>query len=475
MGGGGGGSQPTEQTVYSTDLPEYVEPYFKRLLQRGEADSLQGYTPYGGQRLAYFSPDELTSQAMTRGFATAGTPQQFTDAAARYGQTAPLTSQYTAGSFDSGYTAGDVGPTYQAGTIGSDYRGRQIGSSYRPDARSSQYMAGMVGDSYTPIGYEQNLQRFMSPYQQNVIDIEKREARRQSDIGGKGIGDAATAQGGLGGYREAIQQAERERNLAQQLGDIQTRGSQAAFQSAQQQLAAERAAGLGAAQFGLQQFQAGETAQQRQEQLMQASFQAGEQAKQRAAQLGLTAEQQTEASRQAQEKFAQSGFQLSQQALQQQGAQSLQAYQAGESARQQAAKLGLTAQQQEEAARQAQEKFGQNAYDLSNRYNLAAAQGLMQTGQSINQDALSRIAALQSIGSQQRALQQAGLDIGYENFMRQRDYSQSQLGLFGNLLRGVPATPQQTVSTFQQQPGLFQQALGAGLTGLGVYRGFGGG
>jgi len=475
MGGGGGGSQPTEQTVYSTDLPEYVEPYFKRLLQRGEADSLQGYTPYGGQRLAYFSPDELTSQAMTRGFATAGTPQQFTDAAARYGQTAPLTSQYTAGSFDSGYTAGDVGPTYQAGTIGSDYRGRQIGSSYRPDARSSQYMAGMVGDSYTPIGYEQNLQRFMSPYQQNVIDIEKREARRQSDIGGKGIGDAATAQGGLGGYREAIQQAERERNLAQQLGDIQTRGSQAAFQSAQQQLAAERAAGLGAAQFGLQQFQAGEGAQQTQEQLMQAAFQAGEQAKQKAAALGLTAEQQTEASRQAQEKFAQSGFQLSQQALQQQGAQSLQAYQAGESARQQAAKLGLTAQQQEEAARQAQEKFGQNAYDLSNRYNLAAAQGLMQTGQSINQDALSRIAALQSIGSQQRALQQAGLDIGYENFMRQRDYSQSQLGLFGNLLRGVPATPQQTVSTFQQQPGLFQQALGAGLSGLGVYRGFGGG
>ena len=472
--GGGGSSAPTEQTVYSTDLPEYVEPYFKRLLQRGEAESLQGYTPYSGQRLAYFSPDELTSQAMTRGFATAGTPQQFTDAAARYGQTTPLTSQYTAGTFDSGYAAEDVGPTYQAETIGSDYRGRQIGSGYRPDTRSSQYMAGIVGDSYQPIGYEQNLQRFMSPYQQNVIDVEKREARRQSDIMGKGIGDAATTQGGLGGYREAIQQAERERNLGQQLGDIQTKGSQAAFQSAQQQLAAERAAGLGAAQFGLQQFQAGETAQQRQEQLMQASFQAGEQAKQRAAQLGLTAEQQTEASRQAQEKFAQSGFQLSQQALQQQGAQSLQAYQAGESARQQAAKLGLSAQQQEEAARQAQEKFGQSAYDLSNRYNLAAAQGLMGAGETISQDAISRIAALQGIGQTQRALQQASFDLGYEDFQRQRDYSQGQLGQFSNLLRGVPVQPQQRISTFQQQPGLFQQAVGLGLGGLGLYRGMGG-
>ena len=392
--GGGGSSAPTEQTVYSTDLPEYVEPYFKRLMQRGEAESLQGYTPYGGQRLAYFSPDELTSQAMTRGFATSGTPQQYTDASARYSGTQGYgTPQYQAGEFDSGYQA---------------------------TTRGSGYQAGQVGPSYTPIGYEQNLQRFMSPYQQNVIDVEKREARRQSDLMGKGIGDAATAQGGLGGYREAIQQSERERNLGQQLGDIQTRGSQAAFQSAQQQLAAERAAGLGAAQFGLQQFGAGQQAQQTQEQLMQSAFQAGEQA------------------------------------------------------RIEASKLGLTAQQQEEAARQAEEKFGQSAYDLSNRYNLAAAQGLMGTGQTINQDAISRIQALQGIGSQQRALEQASMDLGYEDFQRQRDYAQNRLGMFSNILRGVPATPQQTVSTFQQQPGLFQTAIGAGLSGLGLYRGMGG-
>ena len=392
--GGGGSSAPTEQTVYSTDLPEYVEPYFKRLMQRGEAESLQGYTPYGGQRLAYFSPDELTSQAMTRGFATSGTPQQYTDASARYSGTQGYgTPQYQAGEFDSGYQA---------------------------TTRGSGYQAGQVGPSYTPIGYEQNLQRFMSPYQQNVIDVEKREARRQSDLMGKGIGDAATAQGGLGGYREAIQQAERERNLGQQLGDIQTRGSQAAFQSAQQQLAAERAAGLGAAEFGLQQFGAGQQAQQTQEQLMQAAFQAGEQA------------------------------------------------------RIEASKLGLTAQQQEEAARQAEEKFGQSSYDLSNRYNLAAAQGLMGTGQTINQDAISRIQALQGIGSQQRALEQASMDLGYEDFQRQRDYAQNRLGMFSNILRGVPATPQQTVSTFQQQPGLFQTAVGAGLSGLGLYRGMGG-
>ena len=419
FGGGSSSPAPTEQTVYSTDLPEYVEPYFKRLMQRGEAESLQGYTPYGGRRLDYFSPDELTSQAMARGFGTAGTPQEFTQAASRYAGQAGLTLEYTAGDVTSAYDPRQMGPGYQAQTRGSGYR------------------AGDVG-GYDPLGYEQNLSRFMSPYQQNVIDVEKREARRQSELMGKQYGDAATMSGGLGGYREGIVQAERERNLGQQLGDIQQRGSQAAFESAQQQLERERAMGMGAAQYGLQRYGALEQAGQTQEQLAQSAYQA------------------SEAARQAQ------------------GAQELQSYQAGESARQEAARLGLSAEQIEQAGRQAQEKFMQSAYDLSSRYNIGAAEGLMQSGQAIQQDAISRMGMLGDIGRQQRALRQAGLDLGYEDYLRQRDWTKSQLGGFGGVLRGVPATPQQTISAYQQQPGLFQTALGAGLSGLGLYKGLGG-
>ena len=424
--GGGGSSAPTETTVTQTDLPEYVQPYFERLLQRSEADSIQGYQPYGGQRLAYFSPDELTSQAMTRGYATSGTPQAYTDAQARFGSVAPMTS---------GYTAGQVGPTYQAGTYNPNYQAGGFDAGYDARTRGSQYIAGQAGPIYDPLAYEQNLSRFMSPYQQNVIDVEKREARRQSDIMGKGIGDQATGQGGLGGYREGIVQAERERNLAQQMGDIQTRGSQAAFESAQAQLERERAAQLGAAQFGLTRFGAQEGAYQTQEQLSQASFNAGEQARQQAAQLGLSAQQQEEAARQAQEKFAQSGFQM------------------------------------QEAARQAQEKYGQSAYDMSNRYNMMAAQGLQNIGSAQQQDVLSRIGALSGIGGQDRALRQASMDMGYEDFMRQRDFSKRQLSDFSGMLRGVPVQPEQRISTYSQQPGLFQQAVGAGLAGLGLYKG----
>ena len=98
----------------------------------------------------------------------------------------------------------------------------------------------------------------------------------------------------------------------------------------------------------------------------------------------------------------------------------------------------------------------------------------MQSGQAIQQDAISRMGMLGDIGRQQRALRQAGLDLGYEDYLRQRDWTKSQLGGFGGVLRGVPATPQQTISAYQQQPGLFQTALGAGLSGLGLYKGLGG-
>lgn len=447
MGGGSGGSSaPTEQTVYSESLPPYVEPYFKRLLQRTEGESLQGYTPYGGQRLAYFSPDERKAQAMTRGYAQAGTPQEFGQAQQML---TGLSQPYTAG-----YQAGTGPQTYQAGQLGpSQYAAGQFDAGYDPSMRASGYTATAPTEQYQPLGFEQNLQRFMSPYQQNVIDIQKREARRQSDITGEQIGSQAAQAGGLGGYREAILQAERERNLGQQLGDIQARGSQQAYQQAVQQIGAERGAELQAAQFGLQQYGLGEQAAQKQEQLGQQAFAFGEQARQQAAQLGLSAQQQEEAARQAQEKFRQTGFQADQQALQAQGQQALAGFQA------------------QEAARQAQERFGQSAYDLSQRYGQSAAQQLAGLGQARQADVQQRIAALTGIGSQQRALRQAGLDLGYEDFLRQQQYPQQQLGFYSNILRGVPVQPQRTVSTYTQQPGLFQQTLGLGLSGLGLYKG----
>ena len=94
--------------------------------------------------------------------------------------------------------------------------------------------------------------QYMSPYMQNVVDVQKREAQRQSGIQGTQQQAQAAQAGAFGGGRDAIMRAERERNLGQQMGDIQAQGSQAAFQNAQQQFNAEQQARLAAQQSNQQ-------------------------------------------------------------------------------------------------------------------------------------------------------------------------------------------------------------------------------
>ena len=80
--------------------------------------------------------------------------------------------------------------------------------------------------SWTDPGVQQ---KFMSPYQQGVTDIALREAQRQADIAGTRRGAQAVNAGAFGGYRQGIENAEAERNTAQLLNDIQTRGLQSAY------------------------------------------------------------------------------------------------------------------------------------------------------------------------------------------------------------------------------------------------------
>ena len=93
---------------------------------------------------------------------------------------------------------------------------------------------------------------YMDPYMQNVVDIQKREAQRAANIAGTGRNAQAVKAGAFGGSRQAIMDAEAQRNLAQQMGDIQAKGSSAAYNQAMQQFNAEQQLGL-TAQTGNQQ------------------------------------------------------------------------------------------------------------------------------------------------------------------------------------------------------------------------------
>lgn len=455
MSKGGGGSAPTEQTVIQSNLPEYAEPFYRDLLARVGYESAVPYEAYPAQRLEYFTPSEQEAMRRFQQLGVSGTPEELMaagDIAAQVGQgspyaeamlaatagaqgpstyeagqsgftylpgarsiTAGLPSQYTAQGRLSAYSAGDFDPGYQAGDIRQGYTARDLQAGYKAGEFDPGYVARELGQDYTARdlqsqyegaldvgpGFEagtiadpRTIEAYMSPYQQLVVDREKEEARRQSRIMEQQLGLQAAGAGSLGGYREAIMQAERQRSLEDQLGDIQAAGSQQAFEQAQRAFEADRAARLQAGQFGLQRGQAQqqalqeaerfrqaafgttEQARQAQQQMAISSFEAGERARQQAAQFGMTAQQQADAARQAQEQFEQQAFQQTEAGRRTQQELDVQAFQAGESAKQQAAQMGLNAQQQEEAARQAQEQFRQRTFEQ----NEAMRQAQMQLG-----------------------------------------------------------------------------------------------
>jgi hypothetical protein len=171
-GGGGGGTNTVQQTI--TEIPEELAPYYDELLGRGTFQSLQPYTPYPYKRLAEFSPFEQQSMAGIGSLAQTGTPEAM--------QSAITGSQYVA--YQDPYAEAIRKDPITAAVMNT------IGAA-QPE------QVGTLGDIST---YD----TYMSPYQQKVTDIAKREASRASDIQGADIGQQAALAGGLGGYTEKL-------------------------------------------------------------------------------------------------------------------------------------------------------------------------------------------------------------------------------------------------------------------------------
>lgn len=299
-GGGGGSPPPAQQTVTQTSIPEYARPYVESMLGKSEAltDINQNpYQAYGGQRIAGFNPVQEKAFQNVQNMQTA--------------------SQIGAGTALAG-TAG-------LGAIGA-------GADYRAMATSPQAQAA-----------------YMSPYMQNVVDVQKNEALRDAQMRNVGANLGAARQGTYGGARQLLGEQERNRNLQQQMANIQATGTQNAFQAAQQ-----------AQQFGTT---------------------AGLQGYNQAAQAGATLGQ-----------------------------------------------LGQT-------------QFGQQ--------------------QAIN-------AAQQQVGAIQQAQAQQGLDLSYQDFLKQRNYPYQQLAFMSDMTRGIPLS-QSAQQIYTAPPSAVSQLGGLGMSALGIY------
>jgi hypothetical protein len=109
-------------------------------------------------------------------------------------------------------------------------------------------LSGLTAAGYTPTNASfaglgaAGQQSYMNPYQQGVTNIEKREAQQVADVATAQRGAKAAQQGAFGGSRQAIGDVGAASGLATQLGDIQARGSQAAYTSGLDQFNKEQAA-----------------------------------------------------------------------------------------------------------------------------------------------------------------------------------------------------------------------------------------
>ena len=180
----GGGSPPppppSNQSVSQTsEFPAELKPFIQDVLGKSQAiqekRESEGYIPFEGPQIAEFSPEQ---------------EQAFTGIQGLVGQ-------------------------------GQEY--------FDPSADLAKSSTG----AYTP----EAVRAAMSPFTQNVVNIQQREALRQADVAQQQLAAQAAGALGLGGSRMAILEAEQKRNTQQLLGDIQARGQAAAFEDAQTRLA----------------------------------------------------------------------------------------------------------------------------------------------------------------------------------------------------------------------------------------------
>jgi len=386
-----------DQTVTTTNVQGYATPGIQRAAEStiGRAEELAGqnYKSYADWAREHgLSGDQV---------------QAFTDLQNKSFEKANTLGQ---DQYSQNAAAGLQNLSQLAGN--TQYNPTQFGNQFQAPGA---YQAGNFG--YQNVGTQCFAQpgsadAYMSPYMQNVVDIQKREAARQSGIQGTQQQAQAAQAGAFGGGRDAIMRAERERNLGQQMGDIQATGSQAAYQQAQQQFNAEQQARL---QANLANQQAGLTTQQQQEQSKQFGYGQGMQSAALGAQYGLAGQQEAERSKQFGANLGLQGIQAG-----------LQGYGA----------LGSQ---------------GQNLY-----------------GQTTNNLQLQN-----AFGTQQQQQGQNMLDVSQRNYADQQNYPYKQVGFMSDVINKQPLSNLGSTVT-QPGPSVLSQGLGAAAAYYGAKKAGGG-
>jgi len=217
--GGGDSSAPSQMTQISQTYGPEFQPFASEMMKRTGALVSQPYERYQYNRIAGFDPMQLQAQQAAANMRVSPYLQQGAGIAGNVANKA-------------------MNLNYEPGKVQEERVAAERAAAER--ATTGRFTDPGVASSY------------MSPYMQNVVDIQKREAQRQADIAGTQRGSEAVRAGAFGGSRQAILEAEAQRNLSQQMGDIQAKGSQAAFEQAAQQFQTDEGRNLAMQQANVQ-------------------------------------------------------------------------------------------------------------------------------------------------------------------------------------------------------------------------------
>ena len=227
---GGGGGGPTTSTTNTSNIPDWLRPQVETVLggsmqELFNTNKVSGVDAEGNPTTNYeitgtkpFTPYSTNPKDYVAGFSPLQQQVQYNAAniqvPGQYNQATGLTGMGGMGS------------------LGVAQQGINAGSNY----------ANQVTDPNAIAAY-------MNPYQQNVIDIQNQAAQRQADIARTQRNAQATRAGAFGGSRQAIENAEANRALAQLQNTNQLQGQQQAYQSAIQNM--QYGAGLGLQGLGM--------------------------------------------------------------------------------------------------------------------------------------------------------------------------------------------------------------------------------
>ena len=494
--GGGSGGGETTSTNYTSNLPEYAEPYYLDMMETASFLARTPYTPYNQPRIAGYNTDQLGAFSGIQSLARTGLPgmQQAADYTQAAGDWAanyspqirqhPLSwLEYKPGTFDA----------QQARMIPQRIAYNRLGK-YTPSEYSSGAYDPLSIDAtslYNPTDYEaerldpagvfdaRTRDQYMSPYMEGVTDWAKEQALQDHNRQALMRDAEAVQAGAFGGSRQAVGDYLAEEGLLDRMSGIDVQGRQAAFENAQQQFERDRAARMGVQQAN-----------------QQAALQAAElrdRANQYFGDLGLSAAELEETSRQFGRQLGLSEEQFREQSRQYGGDYrkfaadlAAQIAQANQQAQLQNAQLDLSAQELGEMSRQYQGDMRQNRANLAYQIDLANQQGgldynqlQLMAGQQLgalsldDQTAfLERMAALRDQGQQQQALEQYARDLAYQDFINQRDYDRQSVNWLSSIMHGIPVQADRSVYQTQPAPNPISQYGGLGLAGLGLYNAF---